>query len=146
MELITGSILFLSLCKYTYIYVYFSRYSDELRTGRPGFDSRKGKEILFSNASRPALRPNKSPNQWIQGPFSSGIKWSGRKADHLPPSSSEVKSGGAMPPLPHTSSWLGASLIKHKENLTSAFTSQAYLYSNIGVLDGILLSFLNIVT
>jgi hypothetical protein len=35
----------------------------------------------------------------------SGLKQQGREADHSPPSSGEVKNGGAIPPLPHTFSW-----------------------------------------
>jgi hypothetical protein len=31
-----------------------------------------------------------------------------READHSPWSSAEVKNGGAIPPLPHMSSWCGA--------------------------------------
>jgi hypothetical protein len=42
-----------------------------------------------------------------RGPFS-GIKRLARDADHSPPSSAEVENGGAIPPLPHTSSWHGA--------------------------------------
>jgi hypothetical protein len=34
------------------------------------------------------------------------VKWPGLESDHLPPSS--VKNGGAIPPLPHMSSWHGA--------------------------------------
>jgi hypothetical protein len=42
-----------------------SRYSDGLRAGRPGFDSRKGREIfLFSTASKPALGATQPPIQW----------------------------------------------------------------------------------
>jgi hypothetical protein len=33
------------------------------------------------------------------------IKRPEREADHPLPSSAEVKNGGAIPPLPHTSSW-----------------------------------------
>jgi hypothetical protein len=36
----------------------------------------------------------------------SGVMWSGLQADHSPPSTTEAKNGGAIPPLPHTSSWL----------------------------------------
>jgi hypothetical protein len=45
---------------------------------------------------------------WLGGPpcfLSSGywgllgVKWPGREADHLPPSSAEVKNGGVIPPL-----------------------------------------------
>jgi hypothetical protein len=40
--------------------------------------------------------------------LSAGLKRSGREADHSPPSSTEVKNGGATPPVSHTSSWRGA--------------------------------------
>jgi hypothetical protein len=39
---------------------------------------------------------------------SQGIKWQGCEMDHSPPSSVEVKNGGAIPPLPHMTSWHGA--------------------------------------
>jgi hypothetical protein len=42
----------------------------------------------------------------IGGPFP-GVKRPGLEADHSPPSSSDVKNGGAILPLPHTSSWCG---------------------------------------
>jgi hypothetical protein len=34
--------------------------------------------------------------------WTTGVKRPGSEADHSPPSSAEVKNGGAMPPLPHT--------------------------------------------
>jgi hypothetical protein len=37
-----------------------------------------------------------------------GVKRQGREADHTPPSSAEVKNGGAIRPLPHISLWRGA--------------------------------------
>jgi hypothetical protein len=45
------------------------------------------------------------------GVLSPGEKWPGRGADHLPPSSAEVKNGGTMPPLADT--WC---LIKNTEH------------------------------
>jgi hypothetical protein len=36
------------------------------------------------------------------GVASPGMKRQRRKADHSPPSSADVKNGGAIPPLPHT--------------------------------------------
>jgi hypothetical protein len=48
------------------------------------------------------------PIQWVPGAISSGVKRQGREADHSPPSSVEVKNGGAIAPLPHTSSKCGA--------------------------------------
>jgi hypothetical protein len=40
--------------------------------------------------------------------FSRGVKRLGREADHSSPSSAEIKNDGAIPPLTHTYSWLGA--------------------------------------
>jgi hypothetical protein len=40
-----------------------------------------------------------------------GSKMQDREADHSPPSSSEAKNGGAIPPLPDVSSW-------HRGNFT----------------------------
>jgi hypothetical protein len=37
-----------------------------------------------------------------------GDKAQGREADHSPPSSVEVKNGGAIPPFPHMSLWHSA--------------------------------------
>jgi hypothetical protein len=42
------------------------------------------------------------------GSPSPGVKQPQREADTSPPSSSEVRTGGATPPLPDTSSWRGA--------------------------------------
>jgi hypothetical protein len=50
-----------------------------------------------------------------------GDKAAGHEADHSPPSSVEFKNGGAMPPLPHTSSWHSAWSIKHRDNFTFLF-------------------------
>jgi hypothetical protein len=44
-----------------------SRYSDELRAGRPGFDSCQCKIFLFSTASRPIVGPAQSAIQWVPG-------------------------------------------------------------------------------
>jgi hypothetical protein len=74
-------------------------YSDGLRSGRPGFDSRQGQQIvLFSTASSPSLGPTQPPIQWVPGG-----KRPVREADHSPQSSAEVKNGGALPPFPHMS-------------------------------------------
>jgi hypothetical protein len=95
-----------------------SQYSDGLRTERPGFDSRQGQEIfLHFTISRPALGPTQPPIQWEPGAFSPGVQWPRREADHSPSSSAEVKNGGAIPPLPGTSSWIVLNwLINYKEN------------------------------
>jgi hypothetical protein len=39
------------------------------------------------------------------GGFSLEVKREGREADHSLPSSAEVMNGGAIHPLPYTSSW-----------------------------------------
>jgi hypothetical protein len=57
--------------------------------------------------------------------FPRGINRPGREADHLPPSCAEVKNGGAIPPLPHISSWHSAWLIKYRDN----FTLYLYLFT-----------------
>jgi hypothetical protein len=65
----------------------------------------RGKEIfIYSTGSRPALGPTHPPIQWVPRVLSSGIKLPGRETDHSPPSSADVKNGGAIPPLPHMSS------------------------------------------
>jgi hypothetical protein len=45
----------------------------------------------FSIPARLALRPTQPPIQWVKEDLSSGIKWLGREADHLPPISAVVK-------------------------------------------------------
>jgi hypothetical protein len=49
-------------------------YSDRLRDGRPGVDSRQGKQVfLHSAASKLAMWPTQPPIQWVPGgPFPRG--------------------------------------------------------------------------
>jgi hypothetical protein len=54
---------------------------------------------------RPAPGLTQPPSQWLQGALSLGVKRVKSEADHSPPSSAEVKNGGAIPPLPRMSSW-----------------------------------------
>jgi hypothetical protein len=78
-------------------------------TVRPGFDSWQGQEIPFyCTASRPDLGPTQPPKQQAPGALSSKVNRPGREVDHSPPSSAEVKNGGAIPSLPNTSSWSSA--------------------------------------
>jgi hypothetical protein len=46
-----------------------------------------------------------APIQWASVAVSPGVKRQERGADHSPPTSAEVKSGGATPSLLHMSSW-----------------------------------------
>jgi hypothetical protein len=83
-------------------------YSDGLGAGRPEFYSRQGQAIfLYSTASGPALGLTQPPTQWVPEALSPGVRWQLLEADHSPPSGAEVKNGGAINPLPHTSSWHG---------------------------------------
>jgi hypothetical protein len=50
--------------------------------------------------------------------------------NHSSPSSAEVKNCGAIPPLPHMSSWRGAWLIKHRDN----FYTVTIFYLQCGVV------------
>jgi hypothetical protein len=81
------------------------RHSGGLRAWRPCFDSQQGQEIcLFSTAFRPALGPTQPHNQWVTGTLSPAVKRPGPEAGNSPPSSTEVKYGGAIPPLLRASS------------------------------------------
>jgi hypothetical protein len=63
-------------------------YSDWVRAGRSGSDSRRGLGIfLFDTVSRAALGPTQPPIQWVPGAPSLGP---GHEADHPLPSSAEV--------------------------------------------------------
>jgi hypothetical protein len=64
-------------------------------------------------ASTPALGPTEPFIQRVSAVASLGVKRTGSEADRSPPSSAEVKNGGAVPPLPHM-----PSLTKHKDNFT----------------------------
>jgi hypothetical protein len=46
---------------------------------------------IISISSSLALRPTQSPVPWVQGALSPGVKQQGRKADHSPPATAEVK-------------------------------------------------------
>jgi hypothetical protein len=52
-----------------------------------------------------SLGSTEHPIQWVPGDPSLGVKRPGREVDHSSSSSAEVKNGGAIPPLPLTSSW-----------------------------------------
>jgi hypothetical protein len=47
--------------------------------------------FLLTTVSRTALEPTQPPIQWVPGAVSLGVKRPGREANHLPPSSAEVK-------------------------------------------------------
>jgi hypothetical protein len=70
--------------------------------GLDGRGSTPGRDniFLFFTASRRALRPTQPPIQRAPGVLSSRIKRPGCEAGHLPPSSAEVKNGGAILQFP----------------------------------------------
>jgi hypothetical protein len=76
-------------------------YSDGLRAGRAGFDSRQGKHFLFSITSRTAVS---STYPLGDGGSFSEVKGPGRETNHSHPSNVEAKNDGVIPPLPHTCS------------------------------------------
>jgi hypothetical protein len=55
---------------YIYIYIYIYMKSNCLWHWQPGFNSRYGHHFYISKISRPALRPNHSPVQWLSRLFS----------------------------------------------------------------------------
>jgi hypothetical protein len=65
----------------------------------------RSKIFLLTAESRTALRPTRHPIQWVPRALSQRVKRLGCEADHSPPSNADAKNGGAIPPLPHTSSW-----------------------------------------
>jgi hypothetical protein len=87
-----------------------------LRTGRPrdhGSLTGRRKKCLFSTASRSALGPM-PPIQWVQGVVSPVLQRPASETDHSPPSSADIKNGGAI----YTSTpsvFLTWSLIKQRD-------------------------------
>jgi hypothetical protein len=70
---------------------------------------------------RLALGPTQPSIQWILESLSPGVKQLSYEADCSPPCSAKVKNGGAVLPLPHTFSWHGTYLIKHRNVLPSYY-------------------------
>jgi hypothetical protein len=66
-----------------------------------GFDSRQWQVFFFFTAFRPVLGPAQPRTHQIPVVLSAGVKRQGHEANHSPPSSAEVKNGGAVTPLPH---------------------------------------------
>jgi LmbE family N-acetylglucosaminyl deacetylase len=86
-------------------------YSDSLRAGLTRFDSRERNIVLFSGA-------HPAPYPVGIGPLSRRVRRQGHEADLSPLSSAEAKSSGALPSLPHVSSWHIAQLIKRRNRFT----------------------------
>jgi hypothetical protein len=96
------------------------------------FDSRRGQGLfLFTIASRSELKSTQPPIQWEQGSLSLGVMWTGRDADHSPPSSAGVKECMELYLYSlDTPSWRDAQLKnnkKHRDNFTFTFTLPAVM-------------------
>jgi hypothetical protein len=51
----------------------------------------RDKNFLFSVSSRPVLGPTHPPLRRVPEVLFSGVKWTNREADHLPPTNAEIK-------------------------------------------------------
>jgi hypothetical protein len=79
-----------------------------------GFDSQQGQEMfLFSIASSPALGLRQPLIQWSVWAVAPEAKWQTYEADHSPSSTTEVRKGETIAPLPPASSWHGAWSTNH---------------------------------
>jgi hypothetical protein len=63
---------------------------------------------FFSIIYSLVLGNTQPPIQWEMSAVPPGVKQQGYEADYSPPSSAEIKHGGAIPPLLNMSSWCGA--------------------------------------
>jgi hypothetical protein len=88
--------------------IYCSWYSDWLQPARQrgrSLSPSKGKTVLYSTASIPALGSTQPPIQRVPGALYPRVKRQRREAEHLPQTSAEgQKYIGSIHPLPHTSS------------------------------------------
>jgi hypothetical protein len=80
-----------------------------------------------------ALWPIQPPIQWAPWALSSGVRRSGSEVDHSPPSSAEVKNGGAIPQFLIRLLGVVISIIKHKNNsnFSVVFFRINYLYNEL---------------
>jgi hypothetical protein len=79
---------------------YLIWYRDGLRAALSGFDSRQKQVVFLCYTAAIA-----DIYTGYHGAIPPGIKRPGCEADHSPSSSAMVKNRGAIPSLPHTSSW-----------------------------------------
>jgi hypothetical protein len=87
---------------------HLSLYSVLNWAGRPGSILDKGKKFVLLHSVKPSSGAHPDSYAMDTGSFFPGGKQLGREADHSPLPSVKAKNGGAMPPLPSTSSWRNA--------------------------------------
>jgi hypothetical protein len=82
------------------------------------FESRQGLEIvLFTIASRPALRPTQSPIQWVTGALSLVVKRPRCEADHSVSFSGKVENAWSCTST-HPYVFMAWYLVKHRNKFT----------------------------
>jgi hypothetical protein len=100
-----------------------------------GRGSTAGGDMIFFSALQCPDRLRGPPS--LQSNYYQGLspqkKRPVREADRSPPSSAEVENTGAIPLLPHTSSWSGVSLIKHSGNFITLILTVLKLSNRIAI-------------
>jgi hypothetical protein len=71
-----------------------------------GSISGRGKRFSLLHSAQTGSGAHLAPYTMRNVSFLRWVKRQGLESDHSPPFSAEVKNGGAIPPLPRTSSWL----------------------------------------
>jgi hypothetical protein len=98
-------------CSGLFCFIVESISSDEIRI-RTWFPRSRGRTTgvrsIPGRGKRFFSNPQRSDRFWGPPTFSQGVKRPGHVADNSSPSGAEVKNGGAIPPLPHTSLWRDA--------------------------------------
>jgi hypothetical protein len=75
-------------------------------------------DFYLLNRAQTSFEANLVSIQWLSGPLFPGAKRSEREPDHSSLSSVDVLNNGAIPSLPHMSSWRGVYLIKQRDKFT----------------------------
>jgi hypothetical protein len=83
------------------------------RSSSPG----RGKDILFSSASKLALGPTHPSVEWVPGPLTLGVRRPGHETHHVLPN---LIMRGAIPPFAYLHIFMVWSLIKHRDNFASS--------------------------
>jgi hypothetical protein len=82
-----------------------TRYSNELRTGSPRTGVQfqaEARDVSLLHRLQSGSGATQPPIQWVPRSLCPEVKQQECVADRSPPSSAEVKNGGAIPPHSHT--------------------------------------------